>query len=33
MSGLQGPRPGLHEDVAVDEGFANFRLGGSWLGF
>ena len=32
MSGLQGPRPGLHEDVALDEGPAHFCLGGSWLG-
>ena len=32
-SGLQGPRPGLHEDVALDEGSAHFRLGWSWLGF
>ena len=28
-----GKQPGLHKDVALDEGSANFCLGGSWLGF
>ena len=31
--GLQGRWPGLHEDVALDEGFAHLHVGWSRLGF